>query len=159
MDTSLKGRISADFIKAMKAGQKDVKMTLSMLKTAITEGEKKEGKELTDAEVLAIIQKYDKSLDQTLLGLTQGGKGDSELAATTRAEKELIATYLPAQMTEDEIRKEVELIFGGSFDRSNKGKATGLAMKHFQLHYAGNYNSAVLKGIVDEVLASDKFLP
>ena len=149
---TLQQTINAAFIKAFKAGEKEKKMTLSMVKAAITEAEKKEGKELTDTEVLAIIQSYDKKLDQTIDMLVKGNQGDSDLAIATKAEKEFIAVYLPAQMTEQEIDVQISNLMEG-LDMSNKGKATGSIMNFFKVNNNGRYNPAILKSLIDKKMA------
>ncbi len=134
---NLKERINADFIVAFKAGNKEKKTTLGMLKAAITTAEKLENKELSDVQVLEIVQKYDKNLDQTIDMLSKAGGGDVSLAISTTLEKGYIADYLPKQMTDDEIREEVKKYTFGLDDINNKNKVLGAIMNYFKQMHTG----------------------
>ena len=150
---TLKERICADFITAFKAGQKELKNTLGMLKSLITETEKHPdnvGKELTDAQVLAVVQGYDKNLDKSLAAVHENAGGDA-FAIATLAEKGFIKPYLPSQLSTDEIMKIIEGL--GKLDNTNKNKTIGTVMNHFKTNYAGQYNAGVLKSVIDELLS------
>lgn len=145
---TLKQRINTDFIAAFKSGEKDKKKTLSMLKAAITEGEKAEGQvgELTDVQVLAIVQKYDKNLDQTI-GLVEGKGGD---VTNEKLEKTFLVPYLPTQLTDEQLTEMVEGLMPEGFDISNKNKAVGSVMNMVKVSHAGQYNPAKLKQLIEE---------
>lgn len=147
---TLKERICADFIVAFKAGKKELKNTLGMLKSLITEGEKKEGTELTDAQVLAIVQGYDKNLDKSIDAMSKTDTVGLFLQATL-AEKEFIKPYLPLQLSTDEMISIIESL--GKLDNTNKNKTIGTVMNHFKTNCAGRYNAGILKSVIDELLA------
>lgn len=140
----LKAQINSDFIQAMKDKNEKVKMTLRMLKSKITEAEKKSGSvDLTDAQIVAIIGTYGKQLNDTI-----NQAPGTALATSSQAELEIIAKYLPKQMTEDEIREKVML----TLDINNPKQTLGIVMSFFKTNYAGQYDAKVLKSIVDECL-------
>lgn len=152
---TLKEIITIDFMTAFKVGDKAAKMTLGMLKAAITEAEKHEsnkGRELTDVDYLAVVQSYDKKLDQTINAMVNAGKGDMQAAVETLAEKKIIAKYLPTQMTDEAIRTEVGRLFESISDKSNKNKVVGTIMGEFKKVFNGTYNAGKLKIIVDQLI-------
>ena len=98
---SLKSRITEDMKAAMRAKDTARLSAIRMLLAAIKQREVDERIELTDADVLSII---DKMLKQRRDSITQFEAGKREdLAAIERAEVALLGTYLPAQLTEAEI--------------------------------------------------------
>lgn len=147
---NLKVKINEDFKAAFKAGEKLKKDCLGMLKTKITEAEKKDGKELDDNGILNIISTYSKQLQQTIDALTKAGQGNVELAINTVLEQKILSEYLPKQLTEDEIVDICKSVAEDVIAPPNM--MLGVLMKHFKENYNGQYNSAVLKGIVDRLL-------
>jgi len=150
---TLKERIEADFRTAFKSGDKQRKMTLSMLKTAITADEKAEGnngKELSESHVLEIVKKYAKSLNQTI-DMIKDNTNAVKLSA--QAELLVVADYLPNQLSEDAINQEIRGLIG-TLDLSNKNKAVGSIMNHFKANFNGQYTPTLLKTIVDKSLSA-----
>ena len=98
---SLKAKITEDMKTAMRAKDAARLSTIRMLLAAIKQREVDERIELTDADVLSII---DKMIKQRRDSITQFEAGKREdLAAIERAEVALLGTYLPSQLTESEI--------------------------------------------------------
>jgi uncharacterized protein len=98
---SLKSQITEDMKTAMRAKDSARLSTIRMLLAAIKQREVDERIELTDADVLSII---DKMIKQRRDSITQFEAGKREdLAAAERAEVALLGTYLPTQVSESEI--------------------------------------------------------
>ncbi len=98
---SLKARITEDMKTAMRARDSARLSTIRMLLAAIKQREVDERIELTDADVISII---DKMIKQRRDSITQFEAGKREdLAAAERAEVTLLGTYLPTQVGESEI--------------------------------------------------------
>ena len=87
----------------MKARDELVKATLRMTLTAIGNAEVAgtEARELDDAEVLKVIAKEAKKRAESAEAFAAAGR--DELAAQERAEGEVLARYLPTQLTDDEL--------------------------------------------------------
>jgi uncharacterized protein len=87
----------------MKSKDELVKATLRMTLTAIGNAEVAgdEARELDDAEVLAIINKEAKKRAESAEAFAAAGR--DELAAQERAEGEVLARYLPKQLSDDEL--------------------------------------------------------
>jgi len=101
--SELKERLRADLTTAMKARDELVKATLRMTLTAIGNAEVAgtEARELSDDEVLKVIAKEAKKRTESAEAFA--GAGRAELAAQERAEGEVLARYLPKQLTDDEL--------------------------------------------------------
>ncbi len=99
----LKERLRADLTAAMKARDELVKATLRMTLTAIGNAEVagSTARELDDAEVLKVITKEAKKRAESAEAFSAAGR--EELAAQERAEGEVLARYLPAQLSDEEL--------------------------------------------------------
>ncbi len=98
---SLKQRITEEMKDAMRARDTARLSTIRLLQAAIKQREVDERKEMTDADVLAIIDKMVKQRKDSITQFEAGGRKD--LADAERAEVALLTTYLPQQMTDAEI--------------------------------------------------------
>ncbi|MET8795278.1 GatB/YqeY domain-containing protein [Nocardia fusca] len=101
--SELKSRLRADMTAAMKAKDSLRLNTLRMLLAAIQTSEVagKEARELSDAEVVAVLTKESKKRNESAEIYTQAGRG--ELAANEHAEARIIDEYLPTQLTDAEV--------------------------------------------------------
>ena len=98
---SLKSQVVEDMKAAMRAKDAARLSTIRMLLAAIKQREVDERIELTDADVLTII---DKMIKQRRDSITQFEAGKREdLAAIERAEVALLAAYMPARLADAEI--------------------------------------------------------
>lgn len=102
---SIKVQIDQDIKQAMLAGDKTLVTTLRGLKSAILYIEvAKDAREqgLPDSEVVEVLSKEAKKRQESADMYRQGGS--SERADAEEQEKKVIENYLPAQLTEDEIK-------------------------------------------------------
>ena len=104
--------------------------------------------ELTDEEVLNVIRRAVKQRKDSIEQFTKGGRTD--LADTEKAELSILETYLPAQMSQDDVMaiakaKMAEL---GVTDASKKGLFMGALMKELK----GKADGGIVKEVVDELL-------
>ena len=97
--STLKEQLRADLTAAMKARDELVKATLRMTLTAIGNAEVAgtQARELDDAEVTKEAKKRAESAEAF------AAAGREELAAQERAEGEVLARYLPTQLSDDEL--------------------------------------------------------
>lgn len=103
VSTGMKQRLHDDMTAAMKARDELRKSTLRMALTAITKAEVagKEARDLTDAEVLDIITSEAKKRRESVTAYREAGR--TELADKEQAEADILAEYLPEQLSTDEI--------------------------------------------------------
>lgn len=100
----LKDRLQGDLTTAMKARDELRASTLRMVLTAVRNEEVagKTARELDDAEVVTVLTREAKKRREAADAFTDGGRADR--AERERAEGEVIAEYLPAQLGDDELR-------------------------------------------------------
>ena len=131
----LKQRLESDLRSAMKARDELVTSTLRMAITAVRNAEVAgdEARELTDDEVLAVLTKEAKKRREAATAF--GDAGRVELAAKERAEEDVLAAYLPAQLSDEDLAGLVRdaLAAGGHSGKSSMGPA----MKAAQAAVAG----------------------
>ena len=113
----IKEQINADYMTAFKAKNTVAKNLLSVVKGEIQTIEKNTGVEnMSDEDVLKILQKSAKSLRETILSLekTQTGMYFSNDLVSAKEELSIIESYLPKQMSKEEITEKVtELVNSG----------------------------------------------
>ena len=126
-------------IQAMKDRDSDARAILSIVinKYTIANIEAKAaGKELTDADMLAIIQKTLKELQDEGDGYWKTGNAEKYDAITHQ--KRVINAYLPKQLTEAEIKAEIDKL---------EDKSIPSIMKHFKANFAGQVDMSVVSRI------------
>jgi uncharacterized protein YqeY len=121
---TLEKRIEADFLKAFKERNTEVKSLLSTVKGEMQTAKKNLVVEnLSDEESIKILSKFAKNLKETLRTLAPiDGMGES--ISKTSNELVIIESYLPKQMSEADINEKLdELISGGVTDIGSIMKA------------------------------------
>lgn len=101
---TIKQQIDQDLKQAMLAGNKDLVTTLRGLKSAILYAEVAKGDReagLSDDETIALLGKEAKKRQDSADLYEQGG--NKEKATAERTEKEVIAQYLPAQVSDEDL--------------------------------------------------------
>jgi uncharacterized protein YqeY len=101
--TSLKLQLKNDLTTAMKAGNDIAKSTIRMALSAITNAEVAgdEAVELTDDQVIKVLQSEVKKRQESAEVYEQAGRTDA--ATKERAEAEVLSVYLPAAMSQEEL--------------------------------------------------------
>ncbi|HVN42559.1 MAG TPA: GatB/YqeY domain-containing protein [Steroidobacteraceae bacterium] len=99
--TTLKERITEDMKAAMRASEKERLSTIRMIQAGIKQREVDERITLDDAQVIAVLEKMVKQRRESVLQFEQGGRTD--LADKEKAEIALLQTYLPAQLSSEDI--------------------------------------------------------
>ena len=100
---ALKDRLRSDLTVAMKARDEVRTRTLRMALTSVTKEEVAgaAARDLTDDEVLAVLTREAKRRREAADAFASAGR--EEQAAAERAEGDILAAYLPAQLTDEEI--------------------------------------------------------
>ena len=100
---TLKEQLRADLTAAMKDRDALRSSTLRMVLTAVTNAEVsgKEARELSDDEVVGVMTTEAKRRREAATAFEDGGRPES--AAKERAEAEVIAAYLPEQLSAEEV--------------------------------------------------------
>ncbi|MBD3815460.1 MAG: GatB/YqeY domain-containing protein [Halothiobacillus sp.] len=101
--SALKARLTDDMKLAMKSGDKSRLGVIRLLLAAIKQKEVDERITLSDDDVLAILVKQSKQRRESIDQFKTAGRDD--LVKTEQFELEVIETYLPAKLSETEIRQ------------------------------------------------------
>src|SRR2546423_5537995 len=97
---------------AMRAKDAARLSTIRLLVAAIKQREVDERIELDDAAVLAVIEKMIKQRLESIAQFEKAARTD--LVDVEKAEVQVLSAYLPAQMSDSEIQKEVEAVIAGT---------------------------------------------
>lgn len=105
----MKERLTNDLKAAMKEQNKELLSVLRMVKGAIQMEEIKVKHELSDDEVIAIIGKQIKTRKESIIEFEKGGRND--LIEKTNEEINMLNVYMPKQLSEEEIKAEIDKVF------------------------------------------------
>jgi len=105
---SLKAQISEDMKNAMRAKDSARLGTIRLLQAAIKQREVDERVELDDGAVIAVIEKMLKQRRDSIAAYESANRND--LADVEKFEVSVLQTYLPQQLTEDEIKAVLEKV-------------------------------------------------
>ncbi len=97
---------------------------------------RKSGKEMTEEDEIRIIKKFIKNIDETL-----GLDIPDEQKTKYKAEKQILESYLPSQLSKDEIEKIVS-------EQFSRGKIMKDIMGYFKENYSGRYDGKTVSEIV-----------
>ena len=144
-------KVSEDIKNAMKAKDKVSLETLRNVKKFFLEAKTAPGANdtLTDADALKIIQKLVKQGKDSAEIYTQQGRVD--LAEAELAQVKVLETYLPKQMTAEELEVEVKAIIAqvGAAGPKDMGKVMGVASKALAGKAEGRAISETVKRLLN----------
>ncbi len=103
---ALKAQITEDMKVAMRAKETARLGTIRLLLSAMKQREVDERIELSDADVMGIIEKMIKQRRESIVQYEKGGRAD--LADAEKFEVGVLSGYLPQQMTEAEVASEID---------------------------------------------------
>ncbi len=124
---TLKERIKNDIKEAMRAKDTARRDTLRNLSAAIKQIEVDERRELSDADVEAVLMKYIKQREDAIAQFKEAGRDD--LVAKDQAEVEVVKKYLPEPMDDKELEETLKAIIRevGAQSMKEMGKVMGKA--------------------------------
>ena len=150
---ALKDQLRTDLTASIKSGDKIRSSTLRMVLTAVTNAEVagKQSRELSDADVLGVLSSESKKRREAAEAF--GSAGRDEQAAKERAEAEVIAGYLPEQLTEEEIIAPVSSTIDELGVREDGPRAIGRVMGALQPKTKDRADGGVVAAAVRAQLA------
>jgi len=145
----LKDKITEDMKTAMRAKDTARLGTVRLLLSAMKQKEVDERVELTDADVLAIIDKMVKQRRESIAQFEKAARND--LAEIEKAEIAVLSGYLPQQLSEAEVAKEIETANkeSGAAGAKDMGKVMGLLKSRL----AGRADMGKVSGLVKAKLS------
>ena len=102
---SLSEQIMSDMKEAMKARDKVRLNTVRMIKSALMNEKIKAGHDLTAEEELTVLSREKKQREESIEEFTKANRKD--LADETKQELAIVESYLPKQMTQEELNQAV----------------------------------------------------
>ena len=148
----LKERLRADLNTAMRARDQVRMRTLRLALTSITNEEVAGplARDLTDDEVLRVLTREAKKRREAAEAFSAAGRSDQ--AAAERAEGDVLAGYLPAQLSDDELAALVDAAIAETGASSLSG--LGQVMKTVTPRVAGRADGARVAAEVRRRLSS-----
>ena len=147
---SLKEQLQTDMVDAMRSGDVEKRDTLRYVMSAIKQVEVDERRELTEEDVVAVLKKQAKQRRESIADYEAAGRED--LVHEEKAQLALIESYLPAQMSREEIAvaaAEVIAELGAEGPQS-----TGQVMGQLMPRLKGMADGRLVNEVVRELLMS-----
>jgi uncharacterized protein YqeY len=140
--------IRADMTAAMKEQAKERLSTLRMLQSAIKNEQIDAGRELSDEEAMTVIRKAVKQRQDSIEQYTKGNR--PELAEKERSEMEILRSYLPPELTDEELESGIREIVASTGAQLKKDM--GKVMKEATARYKGRVDGRKVQEIVSRLL-------
>ena len=142
-------KLKQDLKEAMRNRDKVKRDTIRLLMSAIKKEQIDQRSVLSDADVSRLLQKQAKQRRDSIKAFEEAGR--PELAADEKAELAIIESYLPGQMSVDEIRTVViaEIERQGASSMRDMGKVMGSLMRKLR----GKADGSVVQRLVREQLS------
>ena len=141
-------KIQSDMYTAMKAGEKEKASTLRTVLAKLKDKQIDTRVPLSEKDEIKVLQTLVKQRKESIDLYQKGGR--SELAEAESFELEIINTYLPEMMNEDDVRKLIEEIIEetGAQSMADLGKVMPQIMKQGK----GLIDGKIAQRIVSEML-------
>lgn len=118
----LKEKLMEDLKKAMREKDEVQKNTVTMIKASILQTEKDKQVQLDDNQILEIIAKEAKKRKDSLAEFEKAGRED--LVEQTKKELDIIKSYLPAELSREELEQIIKEVINelGAVDNKDMGR-------------------------------------
>ena len=147
----IKEQLQSDLTEAIRSRNEIVLGTIRMVLTSIRNEEVsgKEERTLEDAEIITVLTREAKKRREAAEAFADAGRADK--AELEKAEGEVIAKYLPAQMSEEDVKKLVAAAIAqsGAAGPGDMGKVMGI----LKPQVAGKADGGLVSGLVKVALA------
>src|SRR3989338_10115404 len=128
----LLGKIQTDQLSALKARDQEKLNILRYILAQINYKKIDKKSDLTDYEIVQVLRKVQKELDETIESAKQAKR--ENLRNDAEKQKAVVTQYLPKEISDEEVKKEIEKIIGLNktvFD-TNKKAIIGIVMKELR---------------------------
>ena len=141
-------RINVDLTSAMKNKDELELSALRLVRSSLTNKRIELGKDLTDADAVAVIKAMKKQYADALTDFQKANRTD--LAERQKAEIAILERYLPVSMAPEELETIVAdaVQTSGATGPGDLGKAMGAAMKAVEGHADGNDVRAIVQRLL-----------
>ena len=140
--------VTPTLIGAIKAKDEIKTSTIRQIKTVVKNREIKKGDKLSDEDIEGVIFSLTKSHNESIDSFKKGNRAD--LVEKEEKELTILKSYLPEQLSEDELKRIVEEIIKetGASAMKDIGKVMGAIMPKVK----GKAEGAQINGLVKEIL-------
>ncbi len=147
--SDLKQRLQSDLKDAMKQKDTFKRDVIRFVMSAIKQIEVDERKELSDADIEAILVKQIKQRNDSIQQFREGGRED--LVEKNEKELEILRSYLPEPMSEDEVREIIKEIVEetGAQGMKDMGKVMGAAKNKIGSRAEGRVINQIAKELLN----------
>jgi uncharacterized protein YqeY len=147
----LKETLEHDLKEALRSKDERRKSTLRLALAAIHNSEIAKGKALEEGEALAVLSKEAKQRRESAAMFAQGGRED--LVDQENKELEILAAYLPEQLSEAEIETRAREVIAevGATSAAQMGDVMRVLMPQMKGKADGQLVNAIVKRILSEI--------
>jgi uncharacterized protein len=150
MDANLLEKLNQDLKQSLRSGEKTKVSVIRLIISAAHYQEMARQAPLSDSDIIGVIAHEAKQRDESILAFKQGNRPD--LVAKEEEELVILKTYLPQQLTHDEILAEVKKIIAETGAQGMKDK--GKVMQKLMPAMKGKADGREVNTIVEELLKS-----
>lgn len=147
---TIKEQINSDFLSAYKAHDEIRVSVLRSIKSSMQNAEIAKKEILNDSDIVSVLKKEIKQRKDSIEAYKSAGRAES--AAQEEKEMEIISSYLPSQMGEEEITQIArdEIVQLGAIGMSDMGKVIGAIMQKHGDSVDGQTVSSVVKKLLSK---------
>ena len=143
-------KIDRDLVKALKSRDRLRVDTLRMMKSALKNKQLERGEKLERDKEIEVISGYARKCRESIDEFRRGGRED--LLSRAEDELEVVMEYMPRQLSEDEIRKELEKVIAdtGASSPRDLGRVMGIMMGRFKGRVDGGEVRQIALDLLEE---------
>ena len=142
--------LSDDLKKALKTAQKDTLSVIRMIKAAVKNKEIEKGAVLSDEEIHGVLMTLARQRKDSIEQFSKGNRQD--LVAKETGELSIIQSYLPKQISKEEVAEIIKDAVTES--NANGPKDIGKVMKAVMAKVKGRADGRLVSALVKETLSS-----
>ena len=146
--SQIRERLSEDLKSAMREKAELRLSTIRMIRAEILNKDKETGTEASEEEMIRVLQSMIKKRQEAAEQYSKGGR--EELAEKEREEARIVESYLPAQMSDEELNEAVRAVISetGASSIREMGKVMGVLTKNLAGRAAPSRISRVVKDLL-----------
>ncbi len=114
----LKQKLQADQLTALKSGEKEKLSVLRYILAQIKNKEIETRQEPTEEEVVAILRKQLKELNESVEAFEKGGRAD--LVAEYKGQIDILTPYLPEEISDEVLKAEIDALIAANKEQYEK---------------------------------------
>ena len=110
----LQNKLQSDQLQSLKSGNQKRLSTVRYILAQIKNKEIEKHAELNDEEVMSILRKQNKELQESIEAFQKGGRTD--LVTEYQEQKDIVGSYLPPELSDEELTTEIQKFIAANQD-------------------------------------------